>query len=525
MSLSQLGMRLIPGYTVRAVTGGFAPDPRGIRQDQIIGTGRADGVSGVGGPPIERNEGDGGEMTAAEIQEQQDYFDSTAFAGAYSPDKEYPETLAGYLEKALDYALAPHVEFNSLTQSYRATSPGGIIEAAMGPLAGFMAAGAALSKANLENINEQALAGTPGYAVGLFDNAILGVSPNAISTGLFGMSPTEAGVLSGTIPDAPPGITQEAYNQAIMTALLDAVVPATPPGIGPSTSSIPDVTAAVNQEVYGSPSGADALANTTGMVFSYTQNPFGKPGMMKNPVMTKENLPVTMGGWKSSDFGFDPDFGYDPYDDTNPVQDTAFFDDELDVTPGVTSDISTANEYGDPTAPGGGEFGGSSPSSGNTGNTGTTGNTGSTSMGSNSGMSGPGDMGGGDDNGKIVCTAINLTYGLPMYTNKVWLAYNRKHNLDGAWELGYHKLFYPLVKRMNNNRLIHNFLIWFAKTRTHGVKEHMRGNKFTVRTLFLKPVLGSIVYLTGKAIQAGLLKKVEVDVKSLISKNISKQDR
>ena len=339
MSLSQLGMRLLPGFTVRAVTGGFAPDPRGIRQDQIIGTGRADGVSGVGGPPAEGNEGDGGEMTAAEIQEQQDYFDSTAFAGAYSPDKDYPDTLAGYLEKALDYALAPHVEFNSLTQSYRATSPGGIIETAMGPLAGFLAAGAALSKANLENINEQALAGTPGYAVGLFDNAILGVSPNAISTGLFGMSPTEAGVLSGTIPDAPPGFTQQEFHSAIMDALRGAVPQRSsfPPGIGPPTA-IPDVTAAVNMAMYGDVTGADQGSNFTGVVTSYDQNTGFKSAVSNVTSVDIGGIPVTYNtpvvnspppgfimGLPSPSIGGQPgggNFGYGPDPQSDPGLDS-----------------------------------------------------------------------------------------------------------------------------------------------------------------------------------------------------------
>jgi len=427
------------------------------------------------------------------------------------PDKDFPDTIAGYIEsKIVDYMSFP-TAINPLTQTERVTGVPKAFSMFMGlPMMGLMSLAAKASQANLENIQEQAIAGKKGYSVGLLNNSIVGISPGPLGFG---------SVQSGMYGAAPPGLTQAQHDQNVQAALEAHAAEIT------QGQAIPDITGTYNDVTFGSPDGANALANTTGMVFSYTENPFGKPGMMKNPVMTKENLPVTMGGFKSSDFGFDPDFGYDPYDDTNPVEDTAFFDDELDVTPEVTSDISTTNEYGDPTAPGGGEFGGSSPSSGNTGNTGTTGNTGSTSMGPNSGMSGPGDMGGDGDDGKIVCTAINLTYGLPMYTNKVWLAYNRKHNLDGAWELGYHKLFYPLVKRMNTNRLIHNFLIWFAKTRTHGVKEHMRGNKFTVRTLFLKPVLGSIVYLTGKAIQAGLLKKVEVDVKSLISKNISKQDR
>jgi len=537
-------MRLLPAYTVKAVTGGFAPKPSGIRQDQIIGTGRAYGVGGVGGP-TEGNEGDGAEMTAAEMQAQQAYFDSTPFAGVYSPDKDYPETLTGYLEKALDYALAPHVEFNSLTQSYRATSPGGIIEAAMGPLAAFMAAGSALSKANLENINEQTLAGKPGYGIGLYNDAILGVSPNAISTSVFGMSPTAAGVLSGTIPETPPGFTQEEFHSAIMDALRGATRErsAFPPGIGPPTA-IPNVTEAVNMAMYGDVTGADQGSNFSGVVTSYDQdtgfksavsnvttvNIAGKPVSYNTPVVSNPPPGFIM-GLPSPSTGGQPGggaFGYGPDPQSDPGFDSgvsgqgsapAGFDAGAVSAGGVPD-----SAYGPDPAANPSEGQGDNPGGG-TGNTGSDDTGGATAGSPGSGGSDPDADGDGNGSGKIVCTAINLTYGLPMYTNKVWLAYNRKHNLDGAWELGYHKLFYPLVKRMNTNRLIHNFLIWFAKTRTHGVKEHMKGNKFTVRTLFLKPVLGSIVYLTGKAIQAGLLKKVDVDVRSLINKDISKHDR
>ena len=369
-------------------TSGYRPTPRAYNPYPLygIGTGRASGTGEVGTTvSMEDRGGDEPGATSDTIGGGID-FESGSFLG----------TVNDYVAEQVESFMGFPEEINQLTGTMRVTGLPDIL-AAMVPMhmSALMSLGAAVSQANLESIFGKQQAGKPGYGVGTLNNAILGVSPSAISTA-FGMSPTEAGVLSGTVPDAPPGISQSAYEAAIMDALQNVQsVPGRPAvsGVGPpSAATIGDITAAVNQAVYGSPDGPDALANTTGIVFGYTQNPFGKPGMMRNPIMTKENLPVTMGGFRSSDFGFDPDFGYDPYDDTNPVQDTAFFDDELDVTPGITADISTANQYGDPNAPGGGEFGGTSPS-GNTGTVGTTGNTGSTSMGSNSGMSGPGDMG------------------------------------------------------------------------------------------------------------------------------------
>ena len=38
----------------------------------------------------------------------------------------------------------------------------------------------------------------------------------------------------------------------------------------------------------------------------------------------------------------------------------------------------------------------------------------------------------------------------------------------------------------------------------------MKGNMFTVNTLILRPLLSPIVYITGKLIQKGILKKVNV---------------
>ena len=78
-----------------------------------------------------------------------------------------------------------------------------------------------------------------------------------------------------------------------------------------------------------------------------------------------------------------------------------------------------------------------------------------------SGDSGGGG-GGGGGGGKIICTTMNKMYGLPMYSNRVWMRYNKYKKLDSAWELGYHKIFLSLVKQMPTNKYIRNTLEWFA---------------------------------------------------------------
>ena len=136
---------------------------------------------------------------------------------------------------------------------------------------------------------------------------------------------------------------------------------------------------------------------------------------------------------------------------------------------------------------------------------------------------GPGDPGvspgdptadGSESTGsKIICTAMNKMYGLPMYSNRVWMRYNKYKKLDNAWELGYHKIFLSLVKKMPTNKYIRKSLEWFANTRTHGLKEEMKGNMFTVNALILRPLFSPIVYITGKLVQKGILKRA--DVKSI----------
>ena len=291
MSLSSLGMRLLPGVAIRTVAGGFAPKPSGIRQDSIqqIGTGRARGTGSVGSSG---DDGGDNELTPEEYQRQVDYFTNNEFAGVYSPDKQYPKTLAGYLQKSLDYALAPHVEFNKLTQTYRATGPGGLIESAMGPLAAFMALGQKANIANLERIQGKVDAGEKGYGVGLLNNQIVGTSP--LPEFLQGtMFDPGYGTFSGMVPETPRGISEAQHLRNLQIALTNA---ATPLGYdadeiyGPDRS-IPDITAAYNLLTYGASEGAD-FGNIPGggsVVTSSVPNPLG-------PGYANINVPVTSGG-------------------------------------------------------------------------------------------------------------------------------------------------------------------------------------------------------------------------------------
>ena len=242
------------------------------------------------------------------------------------PDKDFPDTIAGYIEsKIADYMDFP-TAVNPLTQTERATGVPKAFSTFMSlPMMGMVALGAKASQANLENIQEQAIAGKKGYSVGLLNNSIVGISPGPLGFG---------SVQSGMYGTAPPGLTQAQHEQNVQAA-LEAHAAEIAQG-----QAIPDITGTYNDMTFGSPDGADLAANVTGMVFSYDVNPLNPElGKVKNPVMTKEDLPVTMGGFSSSDFGFDPDFGYDPYDDTTPSVAVDMFDDppdaSYDTPPGI----------------------------------------------------------------------------------------------------------------------------------------------------------------------------------------------
>jgi hypothetical protein len=75
-------------------------------------------------------------------------------------------------------------------------------------------------------------------------------------------------------------------------------------------------------------------------------------------------------------------------------------------------------------------------------------NAGDGGYGSGTGGYDAGDMGhgdgGGGGGGKIVCTAMNESYGFGSYRNAIWLKYSAD-KMTKAHEAGYHALFLPLV--------------------------------------------------------------------------------
>ena len=70
-----------------------------------------------------------------------------------------------------------------------------------------------------------------------------------------------------------------------------------------------------------------------------------------------------------------------------------------------------------------------------------------------------GSSSGGGGGDKIVCTAMNNSYGFGSYRQAIWLSYSQK-NLTKAHEVGYHTIFRPLVKiaYKKNNKFVRAIL-------------------------------------------------------------------
>jgi len=112
--------------------------------------------------------------------------------------------------------------------------------------------------------------------------------------------------------------------------------------------------------------------------------------------------------------------------------------------------------------------------------------------------SGGGDSSSGD---KIICTAMNNAYGFGSFRQTVWLKHSK--NLDPAYQLGYHKLFRPLVKYayVNDNlanRIIKKWLEGVAKRRTADIWLQTRNKKRPLFGRLERAILEPICYVAGK---------------------------
>ena len=101
---------------------------------------------------------------------------------------------------------------------------------------------------------------------------------------------------------------------------------------------------------------------------------------------------------------------------------------------------------------------------------------------------------------KIVCTMMNESYGFGNFRNKIWLKHSK--DLPKEYEVGYHKIFLPLVKFAKEegklNKVVKKTLEHIARHRTLDLKQKMKGKTHTLGRVYRK-ILEPICFLVGKA--------------------------
>jgi len=105
---------------------------------------------------------------------------------------------------------------------------------------------------------------------------------------------------------------------------------------------------------------------------------------------------------------------------------------------------------------------------------------------------GGGSSGGG---GKIVCTMMNESYGFGSFRNKIWLRHSK--NLAPEYQIGYHKIFLPLVKLSKTNKILKKTLEHIAVHRTIDIRQESRGKVHLLGRVYRK-ILEPICYWVGK---------------------------
>ena len=101
----------------------------------------------------------------------------------------------------------------------------------------------------------------------------------------------------------------------------------------------------------------------------------------------------------------------------------------------------------------------------------------------------------GRSGGKIVCTMMNESYGFGSFRNKIWLRHSK--NLAPEYQIGYHKIFLPLVKKSKTNKIIKKILEHIAIHRTIDIRQEER-NKTHLLGRVYRTILEPICYWVGK---------------------------
>jgi len=101
----------------------------------------------------------------------------------------------------------------------------------------------------------------------------------------------------------------------------------------------------------------------------------------------------------------------------------------------------------------------------------------------------------GRDGGKIVCTMMNESYGFGSFRNKIWLRHSK--NLAPEYQIGYHRIFLPLIKKAKTNKVIKKILEHIAIHRTIDIRQEEK-NKIHLLGRIYRTILEPICYWVGK---------------------------
>ena len=108
--------------------------------------------------------------------------------------------------------------------------------------------------------------------------------------------------------------------------------------------------------------------------------------------------------------------------------------------------------------------------------------------------SGAGD-GGSGGRSKIVCTMMNESYGFGSFRNKIWLRHSK--NLAPEYQIGYHRIFLPLVKKAKTSKVLKKILEHIAIHRTIDIRQEEK-NKIHLLGRVYRTILEPICYWVGK---------------------------
>ena len=112
---------------------------------------------------------------------------------------------------------------------------------------------------------------------------------------------------------------------------------------------------------------------------------------------------------------------------------------------------------------------------------------------------GPAGGAGNRDKGKIVCTMMNESYGFGSFRNKIWLRQSK--NLAPEYQIGYHKLFLPLVNYAKQkgitNSIVKKTLEHIAIHRTIDIRQEEKNKIHLIGRVYRK-VLEPLCYWAGK---------------------------